>query len=427
MELTADDQKLRSRAEAGDAQAAYQWGYALSTEARYDESRFWLQRAASQGVADALAWLGLHVLYGYAVDVDYSLALERLLTAEKQQSVLASYHLALMGWCDQLVSFNSKQMAQRLVFAAEHDHVESLRALSLIYAHEHSVSTQNFSDACLARAAALGDSRSFFLYGKRLLQAVEPQSVQLGRSLMAMANLMGVSRAARYVDAQVKPVRLSAPRLQQLPLPQFELHVNGAFVRHSQQPLLETMDHFLLPEECDYLILCAEPYVRQSVTVADDGAHYVNPERSSSDINLLGTREDFACRWAQARMAQQIGVRLAQCEPLTILRYRPGEEYRPHFDYLAPGTYRNNEVASEPGQRVHTIFTYLTDVEAGGATVFPRLGKQIWPAQGRIVHFRNLDDQGQADARTLHAGAPVQAGEKWLATSWSRQRTFRAY
>ena len=36
--------------------------------------------------------------------------------------------------------------------------------------------------------------------------------------------------------------------------------------------------------------------------------------------------------------------------------------------------------------------------------------------------FRNVDAQGQPDPRTLHAGRPPTAGEKWLLSVWILDR-----
>ena len=115
---------------------------------------------------------------------------------------------------------------------------------------------------------------------------------------------------------------------------------------------------------------------------------------------------------------------LAHCEPLTLLRYQTGEEYRPHRDYLPPARLATAD-GIRGGQRRFTAFVYLNPVESGGETDFPGLGIRIAPKQGRAVFFRNTDADGSPDPRTLHAGTPVIAGEKWLATLWIRERAIR--
>ena len=135
-----------------------------------------------------------------------------------------------------------------------------------------------------------------------------------------------------------------------------------------------------------------------------------------------------AARWEEfelhCRAAVRAGVPLAHAERLTVLRYLPGEQYRPHRDYLPPGSPETDR--PDAGNRLRTICVYLNGVEAGGATAFPHAGLEIAPKAGRAVVFDNLHADGRPDPDSLHAGLPVEAGEKWLATLWIRQRPYRA-
>jgi prolyl 4-hydroxylase len=191
--------------------------------------------------------------------------------------------------------------------------------------------------------------------------------------------------------------------------------------------LLETIEGFYSVPECEYLIASASQYLQRSVVVEADGRLVPHPDRASSDTSLRGVLADFAVRWLERRMTDWLELPLRNAEDLVILRYGPGEEYRPHYDFLPPDGFGNRSDAASAGQRIHTLFCYLDDVAEGGATVFPRLGLQIRPRRGRVVHFVNVDATGAGDPRTLHGGAPVLAGEKWLATLWTRERAFRDY
>ena len=59
-----------------------------------------------------------------------------------------------------------------------------------------------------------------------------------------------------------------------------------------------------------------------------------------------------------------------------------------------------------------TVIYYMTDVEAGGATVFPQLGVTLWPKKGSCAVWYNLKANGDGDYRTRHAVCPVLVGSK---------------
>jgi prolyl 4-hydroxylase len=108
-------------------------------------------------------------------------------------------------------------------------------------------------------------------------------------------------------------------------------------------------------------------------------------------------------------------------EGFQILHYGVGGEYTPHFDYFPPEQPGSATHISRGGQRVSTLVMYLNDVEEGGETTFPDVGLSVSPRAGSAVYFRYFNGAGQIDPLTLHAGAPVLAGEKWIMTKWMRQ------
>ena len=147
--------------------------------------------------------------------------------------------------------------------------------------------------------------------------------------------------------------------------------------------------------------------------------------RTSTEASFDPIMENTALRVAQLRMASAAGIDLPNAEQLTVLRYLPGQQYRPHRDYLPTGTLQMDR--PHAGNRVRSICVYLNPVEAGGATEFPVPGLRIDPLPGRAVIFDNLTPTGGPDPDSLHAGTPVEAGEKWLATLWIRQGRYRHF
>jgi prolyl 4-hydroxylase len=125
----------------------------------------------------------------------------------------------------------------------------------------------------------------------------------------------------------------------------------------------------------------------------------------------------------QRRLMGIIGMPIEYGEPLQVLRYGPGEVYEPHFDYFTDDGSPESTLAMN-GQRIATLICYLADVEFGGATVFPTAGFEVRPSQGRAVYFSDVHQDGSVDPETLHGGAPVGSGEKWIVTQWCRDRPY---
>ena len=69
-----------------------------------------------------------------------------------------------------------------------------------------------------------------------------------------------------------------------------------------------------------------------------------------------------------------------------------------------------------------SIVCYLNSPERGGSTVFPDVQLEVLPVQGHAVFFSY--ERAHPVTRTLHAGSPVLAGEKWVATKWLREGRF---
>jgi hypothetical protein len=423
--MDAAPEALRLRAQAGEPLALQQLAQWHAARQDYAAAIAHFERASAAGHADAEAWLGLHALYGWGVPADPPAARARLEAAESRGSGEAMLQLATLSWCGRLVPRDGERMLARLLGAARADHPGALRALALVYARHPQ--QQALSDACLARAAALDDRTALYLLAQRWLARGDAGQRAAAPGLLALAGALGLPRAAALAAPGSAPTRVAAPPVGALPPPLADGSLHAPPTPHHADPLVETWDDAWTGEECEYLIALAGPFLQRSVTVAADGRHVPHEDRTSSDASLRGVREDFACRWLQARMTDRLGVPLAHAEHLVVLRYLPGQEYRPHCDWLQPGTRGNLPGPEHPGQRVHTVFCYLNDVAEGGATDFPRLGVRIAPRRGRIVHFTNLRADGSGDPNTLHAGLPVVAGEKWLATLWTRVRPCRAY
>ena len=175
---------------------------------------------------------------------------------------------------------------------------------------------------------------------------------------------------------------------------------------------------FLTPAECEHVARGAADVMEPAVVVDPRSGRQVRHPHRTSDGGVIGpTRETLPVRAINARVAAISGTAIDQGESLTVLRYAPGQQYRPHSDAL-PGT-RN--------QRIKTVLLYLNDAFAGGETTFPAHGVTVTPQGGDALLFTNTLADGRPDPRSVHAGLPVRQGVKWLATRWIRQRPFSVW
>lgn len=189
-----------------------------------------------------------------------------------------------------------------------------------------------------------------------------------------------------------------------------------------RRPRIVLFGGLLSDEECDEMMALAGARLSRSETVElATGANEVNSARTSEGM-FFGRAENPLCARIEARIAALTQWPVENGEGLQVLRYAPGAEYKPHHDYFdvsQPGT---PAVLRRGGQRVATIVTYLNSPRRGGATVFPEIELDIAPVKGNAVFFSY--DRPHPDTGTLHGGAPVLEGEKWVATKWLRETRF---
>ena len=71
---------------------------------------------------------------------------------------------------------------------------------------------------------------------------------------------------------------------------------------------------------------------------------------------------------------------------MQVANYGIGGVYNHHTDAAGDGGDGQIE-PREQGDRVATFMAYLSDVTAGGATVFPSSGVTAWPKKGNAVFW----------------------------------------
>ena len=190
------------------------------------------------------------------------------------------------------------------------------------------------------------------------------------------------------------------------------------------QPVIAILEDVLSAEECAELIALARPRLQPSTVVdPQTGEHTIVDYRNSEGM-FFGLAETPLIARLDARISQLMNCPVENGEGLQVLHYVPGGHSTPHFDFLVPSNAANIASIQRSGQRVSSLVVYLNDVESGGETVFPEAGISVTPRRGNAVYFEYANSRQQVDHKSVHAGAPVLAGEKWALTKWMRARRF---
>ncbi|XP_069052047.1 prolyl 4-hydroxylase subunit alpha-2 isoform X2 [Lepisosteus oculatus] len=157
---------------------------------------------------------------------------------------------------------------------------------------------------------------------------------------------------------------------------------------------------------------------RATVRDPKSGVLTVANYRVSKSAWLEGEDDPVIARVNQ-RIEDITGLTVETAELLQVANYGVGGQYEPHYDFSRRPFDSN---LKKDGNRLATYLNYMSDVEAGGATVFPDFGAAIWPRKGTAVFWYNLFRSGEGDYRTRHAACPVLVGSKWVSNKWIHER-----
>ena len=209
-------------------------------------------------------------------------------------------------------------------------------------------------------------------------------------------------------DAQVREVTIFSHNGHKIKTEDREINIIARF----EEPLVVVLGSVLDDEECEALIQLSKDLLQRSKI---GSTKEVSGIRTSSGAFLTDVNNNTLAR-VEKRVSAIMGIPTEHGEGLHILNYKPGQEYTEHLDYFTS--------ASKAGKnnRISTLVLYLNDVEEGGTTFFPKLNLTVCPQKGMAVYFEYFYNDPILNELTLHAGAPVVKGEKWIATQWMRRQ-----
>jgi prolyl 4-hydroxylase len=304
-------------------------------------------------------------------------------------------------------------------------------------------------DADLERRAATGDPEAQFHYGIALLQgghaaAEGPRALALidaasdkafpgAVEFTALLTAMGAGRAQSWPGAMEELQRAASAgsksaegQLAALGYPEraldslFEV---PAKQKLSDSPRVLALPGFATEAECRWAIQRAATRLKRA-TVFDSrtGDQTYAEARDNTAIEFQLPDMDLVLEVLRARLSAATRLPVPIFEPLQVLHYSVGEQFRPHHDFLDPAVPEFAEQLRLYGQRIATVLVYLNDDYDGGETLFPKLGISFRGRRGDALFFTNVDRSGQPDPLTTHAGSPPSSGEKWVISQWIRDR-----
>uniref|UniRef100_A0A3P8UQ45 procollagen-proline 4-dioxygenase n=1 Tax=Cynoglossus semilaevis TaxID=244447 RepID=A0A3P8UQ45_CYNSE len=165
----------------------------------------------------------------------------------------------------------------------------------------------------------------------------------------------------------------------------------------------------------------AKPRLRRATVHDPQTGKLTTANYRVSKSAWLGAHEHPVVDKINQRIEDITGLDMSTAEDLQVANYGVGGQYEPHFDF---GRTDEPDAFEElgTGNRIATWLLYMSDVQAGGATVFTDVGAAVKPLKGTAVFWFNLFSSGDGDYRTRHAACPVLLGSKWVSNKWIHER-----
>ncbi len=410
---------LESMAAAGDAAAQYRLAAHYDRLGREDEARRWNEKAAAAGHPGALYTQATELLSASPDEMRVDDAVSALTRAADAGGAPAMRQLGVLMALGLGVKADWQGAAALILKAAQAGYPPAMRELAVISAMSPKEAD---GDALLREAALKGDWIAAYIGLRRGGVFDREEAAALAQKLKAG----GAPLSHRLEPSGEK----GAPGENDLASLLRSAQAYAAMVSDDGETILNISpdivrtENVLTVEECDYLICASAGLLHRSKVVdssksAADHAQYRTSEEATFGLLDL----DLALIAIYARLAAVAGVPRENCELMGVLRYQPGQEYKSHHDYLPEDAADYSEV-KRSGQRARTLLVSLNDDFEGGETIFPRLDLSFAGAPGDALVFHNTDEKGMPYPETLHAGAPVTNGEKWILTLWCRERSF---
>ncbi len=183
----------------------------------------------------------------------------------------------------------------------------------------------------------------------------------------------------------------------------------------SDDPYIALYPQLFSPAECRYLAVLGTPWLEKAAVVDLAGTPRYDDVRDANACSIPNLAEDLVVQAINRCIASATVTEPGWGEPLNILKYVPGPQYKPHHD---------GHGADTSSVRQATALIWLNDQFEGGETDFPKIKVRVRGGVGDMLVFRNVLGDGALDDRMVHAGLPVTHGVKWMASRWIRSQPY---
>lgn len=176
-------------------------------------------------------------------------------------------------------------------------------------------------------------------------------------------------------------------------------------------------ENLVSEDECRELIEYGSSRLQRGLMYDPEKKQYVEFHRRTS-MSATVSNQDLPLgeRLAQ-RLSRFFQWPRETLEAFDVQRYLPGQQFMSHVDWV-PRAKLNADPPKSPtgghGGPIATLVLYLNQPLQGGETAFENVGLEVLPKAGGGLFFSypSMD----AASMTMHAGRPVEQGEKWIAT-----------
>ena len=180
--------------------------------------------------------------------------------------------------------------------------------------------------------------------------------------------------------------------------------------------MIQEFQNILSVDECNELIKISKDRLGKALTYGK------NEEYRTAKSTSIDEKTELTNKIKNI-VSEKTNLPIENQEEINVVKYNIGGEYKVHHDFFRPNT--NHFELQNGGQRIYSCLFYINDDFDGGETDFPKVNYRVDPQIGKLVIWKNLNDDLSVNYNSLHAGLPVISGEKWICIVWVRENNFK--